>query len=311
MLPRHILEVIIIVFITSYIVIFNHFDDNYARLIPILGAFSVAAIRIIPIFNQILSSINILKFSTNSIDNINKFLKYEETAPNKILTKSENFENISFENVSFSFSENEPEILKNINLNINKNEFVGIMGESGSGKSTILNLLLGFIQPSKGQIKINDKENLSLIWNFNELIAYIPQDVTILKDTILNNIALSDQVDEVKKKEIKNICYSLGLVKQNDDINEFLDTVLEEFGSNISGGQRQRIAIARALTHNRKIIILDEVTSSLDKNTEEKFINLINDINKDLTIIFVSHKSSSLKFCDIIYEIKDTSINKY
>lgn len=305
MLPRHFLECIIIIFICLYISFYQYFENDMDMIIPVLGAFSLAAVRLIPIFNQILSSINILKFSTNSLENINNFLDHKETKIANVMNFNEKFEEINFENVSFSYELSKKNVLHEINLKITNKEFIGIIGESGSGKTTFLNLFLGFIKPTSGRIKINNKNDVSFIENFNHSISYIPQDVTIIKDTILKNIALEENVTSEKVYKIKKIITKLGLVKNTEEINNFLETRLEEFGVNLSGGQRQRVAIARALIHNRKIIILDEVTSSLDRVSEAKFIELLKELKKEITIIIVSHKKDTLKNCERIYEVKN------
>ena len=232
LLPRHLLEIIIIGFICIYILIFQSFNKELTSLVPILGAFSIAAIRLIPIFNQILSSINILKFSKNSIYNINKFLKYNESESSNSLQYDE-FKEIVFNNVYFNYYNNENKTLTDINLKIEANKFIGIEGESGSGKTTFLNLFLGFLKPNSGSILINNKNDLSLINNFTNLLAYIPQEITIIKDTILKNIALSENVSIENINKIKNICIELGLSDINT-VDNFLLNMLEENGSNIS-----------------------------------------------------------------------------
>ena len=208
LLPRHLLEIIIIGFICIYILIFQSFNKELSYLVPILGDFIIAAIRLIPIFNQILSSINILKFSKNSIYNINKFLKYNESESSNSLQYDE-FKEIVFNNVYFNYYNNENKTLTDINLKIEANKFIGIEGESGSGKTTFLNLFLGFLKPNSGSILINNKNDLSLINNFTNLLAYIPQEITIIKDTILKNIALSENVSIENINKIKNICIEL------------------------------------------------------------------------------------------------------
>ena len=308
LLPRHLLEIIIIGFICIYILIFQSFNKELSSLVPILGAFSIAAIRLIPIFNQILSSINILKFSKNSIYNINKFLKYNESESSNSLQYDE-FKEIVFNNVYFNYYNNENKTLTDINLKIEANKFIGIEGESGSGKTTFLNLFLGFLKPNSGSILINNKNDLSLINNFTNLLAYIPQEITIIKDTILKNIALSENVSIENINKIKNICIELGLSDINT-VDNFLLNMLEENGSNISGGQKQRIGIARALFHDRKILILDEITSSLDIESQEKILKILDKFKNKLTILYVSHKKNSLKNCDIIYVIKNSKLLK-
>lgn len=308
LLPRHFLEIIIIGFICVYILIFQSFNKELSSLVPILGAFSIAAIRLIPIFNQILSSINILKFSKNSIYNINKFLNYNESESSNTKQFTE-FNEIIFTKVFFNYHNNEKKILKDINLKIEANKFIGIEGESGSGKTTFLNLLLGFLKPSSGSILINYKNDLSLINNFTNLLAYIPQEITIIKDSILKNIALSENISIDNIDKIKNICIDLGL-SDIRTVDNFLLKKLEENGSNISGGQKQRIGIARALFHDRKILILDEITSSLDIESQEKILKILDKFKGKLTVLFVSHKKNSLKNCDIIYLIKNSKLLK-
>ena len=220
---------------------------------------------------------------------------------NKIVFK----EKISIKNLSFKYEKRSEKTLKNINLEIHNHEILGIIGKSGSGKSTLINLLLGLLKPSEGSIEI-DQENIEKnIQEWRGLIGYVPQNIFITDDTLKNNIAFGIDEKNVSKEKLIN-CINLSQLdgyvnKQKNGLNTFIG----EKGSKISGGELQRLGIARALYNKPKILILDESTNSLDLNTENLLLKEIEKLKKDITIIIITHRESTLKICDKIVKIND------
>ena len=222
-------------------------------------------------------SLKIIK--KNNIKNINNFKFNKE---------------ISVKNLFYKIPESDLSILKNINLTIRKNDKIGIMGETGSGKSTLINILAGLIKPSSGVIKIDDQ---ILDDNKNEWlnkIGYVGQSTNLIEGTIYNNIAFGINDKNVDKK-VEQVAELSGL-KNFINRSEGLNYEILENGKNLSGGEKQRIAIARVLYKDPEVIIFDESTSALDLTTEKKIISSIQEISKNRTVIFVSHKKALYLF---------------
>ena len=286
-----------------YLIYLFDVKDNFVTLIPFLAMGLVAIQRLLPNFNEIFSSISTIKaLEQNFIDTQNLVdLKINEVNFDKKINEVNFSKNIRFENVNFSYEKNKF-VLNDINLQIQKNSIFGIMGSTGSGKSTIVNLLLGFNRPDKGNIYIDDKIlSDSEILNWQKNLSYVPQRVYLLDDTIITNITLEEKTNKVNFDLLNEAVKFAELEKfislQKDGIHH----VIGEDADKISGGQKQRIGIARAIYKNTNTLILDESLNSLDNNTKERILNKFKSINK--TIVLISHQKNDLKICDEIFEI--------
>jgi ABC-type bacteriocin/lantibiotic exporter with double-glycine peptidase domain len=193
---------------------------------------------------------------------------------------------------------------------INKGDFIGIKGSSGSGKSTLIDLLVGLNEPDKGNFLIDGKSKILNNPNWRKQIGYVSQNVVLIDDSILQNIALGKDLNKINFENINDVIVKAGLKEFIGTLNEGFNTIVGERGVQLSGGQRQRIGIARALFQNPKILLLDEATSSLDNETEKKIMNSITLLKGQLTIILVAHRLSTLNNCNSIYEIKDHKLKK-
>ena len=304
---KNIIEIVIILCLLFFGFFFL-IDLNLNSYLGIIAVYTFSFFRILPSLNRIINQKLIINYNikpykeaiqilTNKTDNQNTNLK-------KVTEGKFNFnKNIKFENISFSYPNNESEIVSKLNFKINKNTFFGIKGSSGSGKSTILKLLLGIILPEQGKIIIDDKYDLNNIkLNFLKNIGYVSQKFYLLNDTIARNIALEDD----EKINVDKCWKVLKLAKCDDFVNKLPDginTIISEDAIDLSGGQRQRLSIARALYNNPEILIFDEATSSLDIKTEESILDDLSLLKNFLTIIIVSHKSETMKYCDETIEI--------
>ncbi len=213
---------------------------------------------------------------------------------------------IELKNVSYRIQE--IDIFKNINLIINKNDFIGIYGRSGTGKTTLLNLIMGFAEPTEGTILIDDTvlDNKTFN-NWINSIGYVGQNSFLLNDTIENNIALSsDTIDEFRIKKSIEQSQLKNFFRGNINLKSFFT----EHASNISGGEKQRFSIARAIYKDVDILFFDEPTSALDEKTSENFINVINSFHKQKTIFIISHRIENLKKCDRILYLDNLKVSE-
>lgn len=265
-----------------------------------LAVFMGAIVKLLPSANRIVMNIQSLSHAKPAIENILKELKNSEYKRNKEdnspITK---FENIKFENLTFKYPAKNEYVIQNINFDVTRGEIIGIKGESGSGKSTFINLILGLFDSTEGRILINGVDIKECKQTWQEKISYVPQEVILFDDTLENNIAFYE--DNIPREAIAEILKKLKLGWFTDN----LDTLIGEGGSSLSGGQKQRIGIARALARNPEVIIFDEATSSLDNDTEEEINKLIKEISKTSTVFIIAHKKSALSICDKIYTMKE------
>ena len=275
-LPRLFSEVLIVLIVV--ILIFFLYLNNFAttKIIALLSVFGVSAIKIIPHLNSVLNSLNTIKFSKDPIEYYKKYINYSKASSAKaIKIQSINLhQNFELKNAYFKYPGKNEYVLEKINLEIKKNEKIIIKGETGSGKSTLIDIILGLQNPTSGEIFIDSKKVNNLNFNWYNNFSYIPQSIYLFDDTIKNNIILDNNEDKFNEKYFK---YCLEISQLSSFINRLPqkeNTVIGETGSNISGGQRQRIGIARALYKDSKILILDEATNALDLQTEKRVLNI-------------------------------------
>ena len=225
------------------------------------------------------------------------------------IPKKFDFEEICFDNVFFKYNSNEKSFfLKNLNLKIKKKDKIGVMGKTGSGKTTMINLLTGLLSPDKGHILINKKKDF-YIDSWQNALSYVPQNIYITNSSIKFNITFKDTLSAEEEEKLDDVLKKVQLYDFVNSLENKVNTLLGESGNNLSGGQSQRLGIARALYKDSQIIILDEATSALDESTEEKILDTIYSTTNEKTVISISHKKSSLRYCNKIYEVKDGSIN--
>lgn len=283
------------------------FLDGSSEIISVVAMYAAAGYRIIPSLSKIIPAFMQLEqfnylFGIFKIDKLES--RIENITSSQVETDSIRFDTrIRIEDLSFAFSETKKPILQNLSLEIKSGEFIGLVGRTGSGKSTLIKLIAGFLIPSSGKIEIDDlelKPSNTKAWM--DRISYVEQNPYLEKGSLSNNIAfLEDKVDDDKlSRSIKEASLTDFVRGRKPD-----EIKIEESGKNLSGGQKQRIAIARALYHNSSLIILDEATSALDQETENEINDTIKGLKgSKLTVIIVAHRISTLKHCNRIIEIK-------
>ena len=309
--PRYLLESLVLIFGSLIILISirnNNFNINW---LPFLGAFLLGIQKLLPIVQSFYSTwinhrtcqngvLEIIRLTKEFKEYSNAYLK--EEIDHLLFNK---FKKIQIRGLDFSYQNSEKLIFKDLNINIKRGEFIGIIGNSGEGKSTLLNILSGLNQPTKGHLVV---DNIDVYKNFRNLkswrknISYVSQNNYLTSKSIISNITMCENNFEVDNKKLKKVIKISQLDIYIKSLKDGLNTLVGEKGVQISGGQKQRIFLARALYNNSSLLILDEATSALDKTNEINIINSLNKlINSDKTIIAVSHKIEILKNCDRIF----------
>ena len=282
------------------ILFFIHYfqlKNNFISFIPLAAIWLLAIQRLIPSFNELFTSLSSIKsLEQNFADTESLLNLYNENDDKELKNQDINFNNkIKFQDVSFSYDAKSIRIIDKLNFKIKKNTTFGIKGKTGSGKTTLINLLIGNYQPSSGNLLIDDiqlsKKNLN---SWKNKMAYVPQKVFLLDDSIRSNIAFAEEnIDEDLIKKAINIACLNEFIDQKE---EGLNSIIGENADRISGGQKQRIGIARAIYKNTNIVILDEALNSLDHDTKIKVLENLKLLNK--TIILISHDNSDFDICD-------------
>ena len=312
-IPRYYLELVAIFILAFYICLIIYSEKNITSVIATLGVFLAAILKLIPSTNKIILGLQNLKFVNSSIDLLyNEFkLPFNESQNQLDNKKSFNpLKKITFKSLRFRYNNTQKNILNNIDFEIYNGEIVGIMGRSGEGKSTLIDLLVGLIEPINGDILINDKQSIfDNTQNWREQIGYISQDIFLFDSTIRENIAFGLSPDLIDNDLLKKSIIGANLKSHIDSLPNGVETLVGESGVRLSGGQIQRIGIARALYRQPMILLLDEATSSLDEKTEQEIMKTISLLKGKKTIIIISHQLKTLKDCSKIYELKDGVMN--
>lgn len=276
------------------------------QAIPVLGALAVGAQRLLPALQQAYSSYSTIKGSKSSFMDVLDLL--DQPLP---LSASQNSINalpfshdISFKDVSFRYSENSRWILKNVSLRFKKGEIIGFVGITGSGKSTFLDILMGLLTPTSGQLLVDGVaitvENRRA---WQEYLSHVPQNIYLADSTILENIAFGVELEKISELKVSQVAQWANISEVIDNLQNKYKSLVGEQGSKLSGGQRQRIGIARALYKGSDVLVLDEATSALDNQTEHEIMRQISELKESKTIFIIAHRLTTLKQCDSIFRV--------
>ena len=280
------------------------------EIISILSVFAVGGQKLLPSIQSVYFNWSSIKARYSDVQKVIIFLKNKEEKIDKVKNiKKYNFKNeIILKNISFSYGDSNYQILKNINLKIMKGDKIGIIGETGSGKSTLIDIIMGLIQPSSGTITIDDVELYSkggFIKSWRKNISHVPQNIYLLDLSFIENIAFGIKKDDINFERVVKCAKKANIDTLIRNSSNGYFTKVGERGVKLSGGQIQRIALARALYKKSDILFLDEATSALDNKTEDLIINEIKSLSDVLTIIIIAHRITSLKGCNKIFKLKD------
>lgn len=305
-LPRFFLEGLVFGGILLIILYIMAQTGNFNAALPIVSLYVFAGYRLMPALQQIYASLTILKFVEPSLDKL-----YEDVK--KLDPMTENQEKgilplnklITLKNIHYNYPNSSRTALKNLNLTIPAKSTIGFVGSTGSGKTTIVDIILGLLEAQKGTLEVDGKiitKQNSRAWQRS--IGYVPQHIHLSDDTVEANIAFGVGSKDIDPKAIEKASMIANLHEfVTDELPLKYQTIIGEDGVRLSGGQRQRIGIARALYHSPQVLILDEATSALDNDTEKAVMEAINNLNKNMTIILIAHRLNTVKNCDIIFKL--------
>ena len=314
-LPKILLEILLITILGLFFIFFVKTSENLISVLPLLTLIVVSLIRLMPALQQLMLSINQLKFLSVGkeivLSDIKSISKDKINFQEKINIKKIDYkELINVQNVSFKYDNTDKSVLRNINLQIKSGEKIAIIGSSGSGKSTLVKVLTGLLRPSTGNIYVDKLPIFENLKSWQSIISYIPQDIYLIDDTVENNITFSTDNDVVDKTWLNEVLKLSNIFEDVYSLKNKTQTLVGNRGIRFSGGQKQRIAIARALYKKPQILIMDEPTRGLDKENEKKLINNILSISKDHTLIIISHNIEAHNDKFKIYELKDGSLER-
>lgn len=308
-IPRYFIEIIAFGGAIVFVLILMLTRQDFRQVIPMVSFFAFAGYRIMPTLNRMFGAFTKLQFNSAVLDKLyNDLVKKEDKIKDrKDLEKQKNAiklqNSIQIKNLSFAYTATSTNVLKNINLKIDKNASVAVAGSTGTGKTTFVDIVLGLLQPTKGSIEVDNRkitdQNLR---SWQNDLGYVPQFIYLTDDTITRNIAFGLSDNQIDLKRIKAVAKISNLYHfiVNQLPNGF-NTLVGERGIRLSGGQRQRVGIARALYNDPDVLVLDEATSSLDGITEEAVLKAIENLSKLKTLIIIAHRLTTVKKCDMIY----------
>ena len=312
-MPRVLLEYLIIVILLLILFFGIREEQNLLTSIPLIGLYAGATFKLLPSISKILVSFQNLKFGSPSLNRVYneveksknfKEIDYKESNQKK------DFQEIIFKDLMYKYSSGSDYVLNKVNLSITNGQFIGIIGESGSGKTTLLNIILGLLKPDNGYIYIDGKDCTKDFTLYRDWFSLSSQENFLFDNSIMQNITLENNIENIDYDRFRS---SKNISELNPVIDKLKNKDKSMVGQNailISGGEKQRISIARALYKKAKIIILDEFSSNLDEEIENKIIENLKFLKKNKTIIFVTHKKNILKICDITYKMKNGVLEK-
>lgn len=309
-LPKPVMETVCICsLMLAMIIKIAVIKSDIVSFVTTLSVFAVAAFRMLPSFNKITGYISGMMFNKPAIDSVYRDLKEIEQLMGQRTIQQEDTVNITlnksirFNDVSFHYSESDKWVLKNANLEIQKNTSVALIGASGAGKTTAADLILGILEPQEGTVTIDGVDIKKCMQSWHEDIGYIPQVIYLMDDNIRANVAFGIPESEIDDAAIEKALQEAQLDQFVYALPDGLDTMIGDRGVKLSGGQRQRIGIARALYRNPNVLVLDEATSALDSDTEREVMEAIDGLHGTRTLIVIAHRLSTIRKCDKIYEV--------
>ncbi|WP_019502663.1 ABC transporter ATP-binding protein [Pseudanabaena sp. PCC 6802] len=334
-LPRIVIETLLITFVVGFVSLSLIFVERSENLVSVLSIFAVASIRIIPSASQLVTCMGVLRNAKPTLDRLYldlkelekpdsvRYLAMSPTSTSSDISRNHNIDSlnidrvggsqaftdrIAIDRVNYCYPEASTNALKDVGLTIRKGESIALIGKSGSGKTTLVDVFLGLLIPQSGDIQVDGLSIYNNLRSWQNLIGYIPQSIFLMDDTIERNIAFGLPDSQIDKQKLDRAVRMAQLSELVEQLPDGLQTFVGENGVRLSGGQRQRIGIARALYHDREILVLDEATSALDNETESLIGDALRELSGTKTTIVIAHRLTTVEHCDRIYEMNSGRI---
>ena len=321
-LPRLLIETIFMASMLLFIMLYMLRGGNITVLIPQLSAFAVAGIRVMPGTNRINTYLSEIAYSQPCLDylyeNLTANMKMDVNGSVTGLARGAGAQaqesrthlqdKIVLDHITYAYPNTEKNIFTDAHMEVKKGQSVGIMGPSGDGKSTVVDILLGLLRVQEGTITCDGANIFDNYADWLSKIGYIPQSIYLIDESIRDNIAFGIDGDKIDDRRIWEVLEEAQLKEFVEELPEGLDTTIGDRGVRISGGQRQRLGIARALYHNPEILVFDEATSALDNDTEKAVMDAINNFHGRKTMVIIAHRLNTIAKCDVIYKVDGEKI---
>jgi len=312
--PRFVMETLGLVLISLFVVFLSDSSGGIAGALPILAMIAFGAQRLLPLMQALYGNWAVVAGSKAALSDVLDLLEQEmpSYANVKSLPALNLMKSIGFEDVSFSYGGDSNLVLKNLNFNVKKGSRVGIIGSTGSGKSTVLDLLMGLITPTEGILRIDGKAITSVQEraSWQRTVAHVPQSIFLSDASVAENIAFGIPVNEIDLTRVREAAQGAQIADFIESRPAGYDVFVGERGVRLSGGQRQRIGIARALYKNASVLVFDEATSALDNETEQAVMRTIEGLSKNLTMVIIAHRLTTLKSCNQILELNSGVVSR-
>lgn len=304
--PRYAMEAIGMTLIAGLSYVMTQQEDGIMAAVPVLGALALGAQRLLPALQQAYGAYSTIKGSKSSFEDVLNLLDQPlpEYAGQPLPEPIPFLEKIKLNNLNFRYTEDSPWVLKNISLSLKKGSRIGFMGVTGSGKSTLIDIIMGLLPETEGELIIDNQIiNTQNRRAWQAHIAHVPQNIYLSDSTIEENIAFGIEKEKIDHQRVKNAAQHAQIAHLIEQWKDGYQTFVGERGIRLSGGQRQRIGIARALYKQANVLIFDEATSALDNETEQAVMDAIEDLGKEITVLIIAHRLTTLKGCDKIVKL--------
>lgn len=311
-MPKYIVEMVSISAVLLAIMVkMNYGKGELVTFVPQLSAFAIAAFKLLPAVGKINEYYSNILNTSPAIHYIYDALKNVEDVNLDFADSHDSWEfsgSVELKNICYHYPDTNEDVISQANMTIQKGTTVAIIGESGAGKTTLVDILLGLLEPQYGKIMADGMNIYKNINTWHKVIGYIPQTIYLSDDTIKSNVAFGIDEEEIDESAVRDALEKAQLLDFVDNLPLGLETMVGDRGVRLSGGQRQRIGIARALYHNPEILVLDEATSALDSKTENAVMDAVDKLQGQKTIIIIAHRLTTIQNADVIYEVKNGAI---
>ncbi len=311
--PRLIIEMTCVCSVLLTIAIMIMTGTEVEDVVPALSVFAMAAVKLMPSANRIVGALNNISYQKPALDKLLQTLDGINNMDEEINADRESFpalelETVDMKNVSYHYPNSEEMIFEDASFTVKEGESIGIVGPSGAGKTTLVDIILGLLKPTEGDVYVNNQSIHEVYGSWLATIGYIPQSIFMLDADVRANVAFGEKADEIDEERIWKALRAAQMEDFVKKLPKGLDTGIGERGVRLSGGQRQRIGIARALYREPKLLIFDEATSALDNDTEAAIMEAINTLKGEKTMLIIAHRLTTIEGCDKIYRVKDGKI---